>query len=144
MFTLLLFNTVRYLNYSSLPYWLFNFDPKYIIQRDSLLFFFKNFTITIITIYGQVVKMHFFFCINNLYWRLCNISLRRFISTAIFCVNNSTVFRLCLFLNCSIIINFSSFTFLSCLFSAITVVRFLLILFSTSLVSLTVPYYSPV
>ena len=65
MFTILLFNTVRGFNFSSFPYCLFNFDPKYIIQRDSFLFFLQNTIITIITSCGTVVRILIYFCIKR-------------------------------------------------------------------------------
>ena len=105
-FTVLLFITVRDLNYSSLPYWLFNFDPNYIIQRDYLLISFQNIIITIITSYGKVVKTHAFFCINSFYSMFSHFSLHMSISNALVCTNNSRVFQLCLWLKCSIRIFF--------------------------------------
>ena len=128
MFTFLLFNTVRDLNDSSLPYFL-KFDLNYIIERDSFLLFLQNIIITIITSYGQFVKTRVSLCINNLYWRFSHISLHRFIINSLLWINKREEFHFCMCFNWSIIMYFSSLTSLSCLFSEITVVRFLLNIF---------------
>ena len=107
MFIILLFHTVRDLNYSSFPYLILNLDPNYIIQRYSFLLVLQNIIITIITSYGQVVKTCVFFCINSFYLRLSHLSIHRFIITALLCINNSTISQLCLWFNCSIQIFFS-------------------------------------
>ena len=107
-FTVLLFNIVGDLNYSSLPNCLFNFDPDYIIQRDNFFLSLQNNIITIITSSSKVVKTHAFFCINSFYWMFSQLSLHRFISNTLLCINKSRVFKLCLWFNCSIIIYFSS------------------------------------
>ena len=135
MFTLLPFNTVRYLNYSYLIYCFFDFDPKYIIQRYSFLLFLQNNIITIITSYGQFVKTHFFFCINSFYLMFIHISLHRFISAALLCIIKIMVFRFCLCPNSSIRIYILLLTFLSCLFSVIPREIVLLIVFSASSLS---------
>ena len=85
-----------------MPCFLFNFDPNYIIQRDSLLFFLQNIIITIITSHVQVVKTRVFLCINSLYWMFSHLYLHSFISTALLWINNSKVFQLCLCFNCII------------------------------------------
>ena len=137
MFTVLLFNTVRGLNHSSLSYYVFNFDPNYIIQRYSFLFFLQNIIFTIITCYNQFVKTRVFICIKSFYWSFSLLSLHRFIITALLCFNNIMVFQLCLCFNCGIRIKFLSWTFVSYTFLVITVIRSLLIVSSTSLVSWT-------
>ena len=102
MLTVLPFNSVRYLNYSSLKYFHFKFESRYTIQRDSFLLFLLNIIINIISSYGQVIKMRVFFCINSLYWRFRYLYLHRLISIALLWINNSTVLQLCFCFNCSI------------------------------------------
>ena len=117
---------------------------KYIIQRDNLFFFLQKIIITIITNYSQVVKMCVFLFINSFYWSFSHLSLYGFISTALLFINNSTVVQFCLFFNYSIRIYFFILNFFILYFSAITVVRFLLFVFYTSLVSWTGPCYRSV
>ena len=78
MFTVLFFIMVRYLHYYYSPYLLFSFDPNCIIQQYIVLFFLQNSIITLITSYGKVIKIYFFFCIKTFYWKFCNFSRHGF------------------------------------------------------------------
>ena len=58
IFTVIFSITERYLHWFLLPYFFFNFDPNYFIQRYNFMFLLQHIIITIPS-NGQFIKIHF-------------------------------------------------------------------------------------